>query len=426
MSNTILVGAQFGDEGKGKVIDLLSGEADYVVRFQGGNNAGHTVEIDGERFVLHLIPSGILHDNPICMIGNGVVVDPAALFEEIEMLNSKGISIEGRLFVSELTHLIFPYHSKLDEAKEKSLGSSKIGTTKRGIGPAYMDKTARTGIRVVDLFDEKRFRTKLETNIKMVNYLLVKLYNQEPIDVDSIFNKYMEYADKLKPLACDVSLMLNNAIKQKKRLLFEGAQGTMLDVDFGTYPFVTSSNPVSGGACIGTGVGPSRIDKVIGVMKAYTTRVGEGPFPTEFCDEMSEKIRLIGNEYGATTGRARRCGWLDAVIGRYAVRVNGIDSIVLTKLDVLSELDEIKVAVGYRYEGKIYNEFPADIRVLTEGEPIYETFPGWQKDISDISRYEDLPDNAKKYIHSVSEFMECRIDIISLGPDRNQTIQLVS
>ncbi|MDP8218315.1 MAG: adenylosuccinate synthase [Candidatus Theseobacter exili] len=426
MSNTILVGAQFGDEGKGKVIDLLSGEADYVIRFQGGHNAGHTVEIAGERFVLHLIPSGILHDNPICMIGNGVVVDPSALFEEIEMLNSKGISIEGRLFVSELTQLIFPYHSKLDEAKEKSLGSSKIGTTKRGIGPAYMDKTARTGIRVVDLFDEKRFRAKLETNIKMVNYLLVKLYNQEPIDVDSIFNKYMEYADKLKPLACDVSLMLNNAIKQKKQLLFEGAQGTMLDVDFGTYPFVTSSNPVSGGACIGTGVGPSRIDKVIGVMKAYKTRVGEGPFPTEFCDEMSEKIRLVGNEYGATTGRARRCGWLDAVIGRYAVRVNGIDSIVLTKLDVLSELDEIKVAVGYRYEGKIYNEFPADIRVLTEGEPIYETFPGWQKDISDINRYEDLPDNAKKYIHSVSEFMECRIDIISLGPDRNQTIKLVS
>lgn len=424
MSNIILVGGQFGDEGKGKVIDLLAPEADFVVRYQGGNNAGHTVEFDGERFILHLIPSGILHERPVCVIGNGLVINPEALFKEIETLKEKGISVQGRLLVSELAHLILPYHQKLDEAMEISWGSGKIGTTKRGIGPAYTDKASRTGIRVVDLFDRKRFEEKLQKNGRMVNHLLEKVYGQEPMDLDNIFEQYLEFGRLLKPMTHDTSLVLHRAVREGKRLLFEGAQGTLLDVDFGTYPYVTSSNPVSGGACIGAGIGPTRIDKVIGVMKAYTTRVGEGPFPTELPKEMDEEIRMEGKEYGATTGRARRCGWFDGPIGRYAVRVNGIDELVITKLDVLCKLDEIKLCVGYRYKGEIHSEVPADIRVLQESEPVYEVFPGWKKDISGIRRYEDLPGKALDYINRISELLECNVSIISIGPDRQQTIRV--
>ena len=424
MANTVLIGAQWGDEGKGKIIDILTEKSDYIVRYQGGNNAGHTVKYADKSFVLHLIPSGILRTGKKCVIGNGVVLDPEALFEEIEMLRKKGVSIDGRLIISEQAHLIFPYHRLLDKLKEESKSSRKIGTTQRGIGPCYEDKMARLGIRVADLRDPKIFRDRLKHVLAIKNRLLAKIYNHPPLSLNEILKKYLEYRKKLLPLAANTSLLLNRAIKQNKKVLFEGAQGTLLDIDHGTYPYVTSSNASAGGALTGTGVGPTMIDEVLGVIKAYTTRVGEGPFPTEFPDDLMKKIRDKGEEYGATTGRPRRCGWFDAVIGRHAVMVNGISKLAVMKLDVLDDLKEIKICTGYRYGKTILKDFPANVEVLKKCVPVYETHPGWQKDITGVKRYQDLPPQAKRYLKRIAELMDTKVDIISVGSNRAQTIML--
>ena len=417
--NIAIIGAQWGDEGKGKVIDIYSKNADYIARYQGGNNAGHTVVIGKDSFVLHLIPSGILHKGKICVIGNGVVVDPKALLEEIQMLESKGIQIESRLFISRDAHVIFPYHKKLDELREAK--KKKIGTTKKGIGPCYADKVARLGIRFVDLLNDEIFREKLQSNLDEKNAILSKIYNAEGFSFDDLYKEYTDYAKQLKKYICDTAVMLNTAIKGKKRILFEGAQGTLLDVDHGTYPYVTSSNSTAGGAATGTGVGPTKIDKVIGVVKAYTTRVGEGPFPTEFKKDLMDKIREKGREFGATTGRPRRCGWFDSVVVRHAVMVNGIDEIVVTKLDVLDCLDSLKVCTAYRFEGKLYKDFPSDSKVLSSCEPIYEELPGWKTDTTGITSYSGLPKNAKNYLKKMQKILDTKIVLISVGSDRNQT-----
>jgi adenylosuccinate synthase len=419
----VVVGAQWGDEGKGKIIDLLSESYEIVGRYQGGANAGHTVVIDGESFILHLVPSGILHKNSTCVIGNGVVIDPAALLEEIDLLESRGVSVEGRFFISHRANLIMPYHKLLDTAKESKDGDRKIGTTGRGIGPAYVDKINRMGIRIVDLLDRTTLQNKLRTNIQEKNEILSKIYDKEALDVEAIINEYQEFDRKIDPYVKDVSLFINDAIDAGKSVLMEGAQGTLLDVDFGTYPYVTSSNPTSGGACTGLGVGPTRIDSVMGVIKAYTTRVGMGPFPTELHEGGEIDLRALGNEYGATTGRPRRCGWFDAVIANYAVRVNGIDSFAVTKLDVLDSLDEIRVCVAYDYKGKRLNNFPSEIRVLDECKPIYETFPGWKEPTSHIREYGRLPEKARNYLDAIRDLTKTRIDIISVGSGREQTIQ---
>lgn len=419
----VVVGAQWGDEGKGKIIDLLSESYEIVGRYQGGANAGHTVVIDGESFILHLVPSGILHKNSICVIGNGVVIDPAGLMEEIGFLESKGISVEGRLFISHRANLIMPYHKLLDTAKESKDGERKIGTTGRGIGPAYVDKINRMGIRIVDLLDRATLQDKLRTNIQEKNEILSKIYDKEALDVDAIINEYQEFDRKIDPYIKDVSLFLNEAIDAGKSVLMEGAQGTLLDVDFGTYPYVTSSNPTSGGACTGLGVGPTKIDSVMGVIKAYTTRVGMGPFPTEMHEDDDVDLRALGNEYGATTGRPRRCGWFDAVIANYAVRVNGIDSFAVTKLDVLDTLDEIKVCVAYDYKGKRLNSFPSEIRILDACQPIYETFPGWKEPTSHIRQYDELPEKARSYLDVIRDLTRTKLDIISVGSGREQTIK---
>ena len=419
MSNIVIVGAQWGDEGKGKVIDIFAQKADLVVRYQGGNNAGHTVVIGKDSFVLHLIPSGILHKGKTCVIGNGVVVDPNALLEEINMLESKGIKIDGRLLVSRDAHVIFPYHRKLDELRETK--KKKIGTTKKGIGPCYADKVARLGIRFVDLLNEEVFKDKLENNLTEKNAIFSKIYNVEGYSFDKLHKEYMDYTNRLKKYICDTALVLNDAIKKNKRILFEGAQGTLLDVDHGTYPFVTSSNATAGGAATGTGVGPTKIDKVIGVVKAYTTRVGEGPFPTEFPKDLMEKIRMKGNEFGATTGRPRRCGWFDSIIVKHSVAVNGIDEIVVTKLDVLDCLDSLKICTGYKFEGKLYKSFPSDIKVLNNCEPVYEELPGWKKDTNNITSYSGLPKNAKNYLKRIQKILDTKIVLVSVGSERKQT-----
>jgi adenylosuccinate synthase len=381
------------------------------------------VVIDGESFILHLVPSGILHKNSTCVIGNGVVIDPAALLEEIDLLESRGVSVEGRFFISHRANLIMPYHKLLDTAKESKDGDRKIGTTGRGIGPAYVDKINRMGIRIVDLLDRTTLQNKLRTNIQEKNEILSKIYDKEALDVEAIINEYQEFDRKIDPYVKDVSLFINDAIDAGKSVLMEGAQGTLLDVDFGTYPYVTSSNPTSGGACTGLGVGPTRIDSVMGVIKAYTTRVGMGPFPTELHEGGEIDLRALGNEYGATTGRPRRCGWFDAVIANYAVRVNGIDSFAVTKLDVLDSLDEIRVCVAYDYKGKRLNNFPSEIRVLDECKPIYETFPGWKEPTSHIREYGRLPEKARNYLDAIRDLTKTRIDIISVGSGREQTIQ---
>lgn len=414
MANVVIVGVQWGDEGKGKIIDFLTEDADIVVRYQGGNNAGHTVIVNGQKFILHLIPSGILHPDKICIIGNGVVFNPKAFFEELNYLKERGIGINDNLYISEDTHLIMPYHFKLEEKAEKI---RKIGTTGRGIGPAYADKTGRCGIKVIDLFEEDTFDEKLQANIAQKEY---------EFDRTSIKNEYLGYAKLLKKYVKDTSLLLNEAIKNGKNILFEGAQATLLDVDYGTYPYVTSSNATAGGACTGSGVGPTKIDHVIGVVKAYTTRVGEGPFPTELHTEIGEAIRIKGHEYGATTGRPRRCGWFDAIGVKYAVRINGMDSLAITKLDVLNDLEKIKICVGYEYQGEKINEFPKSLKVLRECRPIYEELPGWQQEISDIRSYDDLPRQVKDYLALIIELTQTKIGLISVGPQREQTILLES
>ncbi|MEA2057527.1 MAG: adenylosuccinate synthase [Actinomycetota bacterium] len=421
MPATVILGAQWGDEGKGKVTDLYSESADVVVRYQGGNNAGHTIVVEGERFALSLIPSGVLYPQVTPVIGNGTVVDPAVLLQEMETLRSRDIDPD-RVRVSGNAHVIMPYHRKLDAVLERFLGEQQIGTTKRGIGPAYMDKYSRHGIRMQDLFDPRIFRAKLETNLKDKNKQLTKVYNQLPMDLDEIYDEYMGFADQLLQYVTDTSLLVWEAIHAGKNVLFEGAQGTLLDIDHGTYPFVTSSNPTAGGACTGSGVGPRDIDRVIGVTKAYISRVGTGPFPTELHDEVGDALIEVGGEYGVVTGRRRRCGWLDAVALRYSARVNGLSEIALTKLDILSHFDPIKIAVAYGSLGERYAEFPRQQRVLYNCEPVYEELEGWNTDISEIREYRDLPEAAQRYVERVEALAGVPITSVGVGPGRDATL----
>jgi adenylosuccinate synthase len=419
MKVTVLVGSQWGDEGKGKIVDLLSKNYDIVTRYQGGANAGHTVVIGDKQYILHLIPSGILRENIICVIGNGVVIDPTALLDEIKLLESNNIKVEGRLFISHNAHLIMPYHKLLDSISES--GDNKIGTTGRGIGPCYIDKYARKGIKIVDLLNRKSLEEKIRENLKEKNNLLKKVYDREELDVEEIIKQYVEFDKTIDQYIKDVPAYLNNAIAEGKSILLEGAQGALLDVDHGTYPFVTSSSPTSGGACTGTGIPPNKINNVIGIVKAYTTRVGNGPFPTELTDDDGEKLRKIGHEYGATTGRPRRCGWFDAFLVRYSAMINGIDSVAITKLDVLSSFDEIKICTGYKLNGKTIKSFPTDVERLLSVTPIYKTLPGWKNDISSCESYNDLPDKTKQYLTFIANEAGIKIQIISVGPERKQT-----
>lgn len=425
MPNSILIGVQWGDEGKGKIVDILAKEADYIVRSQGGNNAGHTVEINREQFILHLIPSGILRKGKKCIIGCGVVVDPKALVDEINHLKEKNIEVTSdNLYVSRNAHLILSYHRILDGLKEKRRGIGKIGTTGRGIGPAYVDKTARCGLRMSDLLQPELFIEKVKRNLNEANDLIENLYKDKPIDEEAFIQEYLTYGETLSQYTANTIALLHEAVKSNKNILFEGAQGTLLDVDLGTYPYVTSSHTIAGGACVGAGIGPTRIDSVIGVSKAYTTRVGSGPFPTEYPPELDEKIRDKGKEFGATTGRKRRCGWFDAVIGKYAVTVNGIDSLVVTKLDVLDELPILKICTAYKYQGKTHSEFESNADILCQMEPVYEELPGWQQDTSQVKKYEDLPQNARGYLERIAELLQVKIDMISVGADREAVIRL--
>lgn len=423
MSAVVVIGTQWGDEGKGKIVDFLAEKADVVVRYQGGNNAGHTVVVNGTEFKLHLLPSGILYSGKTCIVGNGVVIDPAVMLKELKGMQDKGIDTTG-LKVSNRAHVIMPYHRLLDALEEESKGDRKIGTTKRGIGPCYMDKNARVGIRVVDLMDEEEFCSKLDYNLEAKNHLLRAVYETEGFDFEEIKEEYLEYARQLRPYVTDTSAVLHEAFRNGKKVLFEGAQATQLDLDHGTYPYVTSSHPIAGGACIGAGVGPSKINRVIGVVKAYTTRVGEGPFPTELTDEVGDTIRERGHEYGTTTGRPRRCGWLDACVVQYAGYVSGIDYMAITRLDILDGLRTLKMCVGYNYEGKKLEEFPASLKVLGAVEPIYEEMPGWNEPTSHIRKYEELPANARRYIERLSAVSGINIGIVSVGPGRDQTIIL--
>ena len=421
MANVVVTGAQWGDEGKGKITDLLSEKAHVVVRFQGGVNAGHTVVVNGQTFKLHLIPSGILYPETQCIIASGTAIDPQVLLGEIDRLHQLGVSTTN-LSIAETAHVTMPYHRAIDLAEEHRKGDRKIGTTGRGIGPTYADKSDRTGIRVLDLMDPEGLRERLNWAVPYKNVLLEKLYGLEPLDTDSIIDEYLGYAERLRPYVKDVALALNQAIRDRKNVLFEGAQGTLLDLDFGTYPYVTSSHPIAGGACIGAGVGPTSIDRVIGVAKAYTTRVGEGPFPTELLGDRGQYLCDRGSEFGTTTGRRRRCGWFDAVIGRYAVRVNGLDCLAITKLDVLDELDEIEVCVAYESNGERLEHFPSSDRVFAQCKPIYKTLPGWGKPTSHCRSVEDLPPEASDYLKFLAQVMEVPIAIVSLGASRDQTI----
>jgi len=421
MPAIVLVGAQWGDEGKGKATDLLGGSVDYVVRYQGGNNAGHTVVIGESKYALHLLPSGILTPGCVPVIGNGVVVDPAVLLDEIHGLEQRGVDC-SRLVVSANAHLITPYHVALDKTSERFLGKAKIGTTGRGIGPTYGDKVARLGIRVQDLFDEKILRQKVEGALDGKNQVLVKVYNRRALSVDEITEALLEYAEPLRPHVADTMLLLNRALEDGKNVLLEGSQGTLLDVDHGTYPFVTSSNPTAGGACAGSGIGPTRINRVIGILKAYTTRVGSGPFPTELLDEDGEKLRAIGGERGVTTGRNRRCGWFDAPIARYATRVNGLTDFFLTKLDVLDSWERIPVCVAYEIDGERVDEIPMTQTGFHHAKPIYEYLPGWQQDISEARSLDDLPKNARAYVEFLEHASGTRVSAIGVGQDRDATI----
>jgi adenylosuccinate synthase len=421
MPAIVLLGAQWGDEGKGKATDLLGGRVEYVVRYQGGNNAGHTVVIGDAKYALHLLPSGILSPDVIPVIGNGVVVDPAVLLEEMAGLEARGVDT-SRLLISASAHLITPYHVTLDKVTERFLGKAKIGTTGRGIGPTYMDKVARIGIRVQDLFDPSILRQKVEGALAGKNQTLVKVFNRRELDVDAITEELLQYAEPLRPHVADTALVLNDALDAGKIVLLEGGQGTLLDVDHGTYPFVTSSNPTAGGACTGSGIGPTRITRVIGILKAYTTRVGSGPFPTELHDEWGERLRSVGGEVGVTTGRPRRCGWFDAPIARYATRVNGLTDIFLTKLDVLTGIERIPVCVAYEIEGQRIDELPMTQTDFHHAKPIYEELPGWTEDISGARSIEDLPPNAQAYVRYLEELSGAAISAIGVGQDRDATI----
>ncbi len=421
LANVVVIGAQWGDEGKGKITDLLSRSADVVVRYQGGVNAGHTIVVDDQVLKLHLIPSGILYPDTVCLIGSGTVVDPKVMLGELDMLIENGIDIAG-LKLSSTAHVTMPYHRLLDQAMEKQRGDRRIGTTGRGIGPTYADKSQRSGIRVIDLLDEARLRDRLEGPLNEKNQLLQTIYGVEPLDGEAVISEYLAYGKRLAPHVVDCTREIHQAARGRKNILFEGAQGTLLDLDHGTYPYVTSSNPVSGGACIGAGVGPTLIDRVIGVAKAYTTRVGEGPFPTELDGSLNDHLCDRGGEFGTTTGRRRRCGWFDGVIGRYAVGVNGLDCLAVTKLDVLDELDELQVCVAYELDGETIEYFPSCAEAFARCQPIFETLPGWQCSTAECRTLEDLPEKAMAYLRFLADLMEVPIAIVSLGAGRDQTI----
>ena len=422
MANIVIVGAQWGDEGKGKIVDLLTRYADIVVRFQGGNNAGHTIVLKEEKFVFHLIPSGILYENKQCVIGNGVVVDPAVLIEEVNELKKRGyLKDDSQLMVSEEAHLILPYHRRIDIARDRVF---KIGTTGRGIGPAYEDKVARYGIRVVDLMDEEVFRKKLKANLLQKNAYLSEVLKEEGFELSGIFDEFLRFKKQLEKYVRNTSIILYDEIQKGKHILFEGAQGALLDVDHGTYPYVTASNTVAGNACAGSGIGPTMIDSVIGVAKAYTTRVGEGPFPTELKDQVGERIREKGGEYGATTGRPRRCGWFDAVVVNHAIRINGIQEVAITKLDVLNDFDKVKICVGYRVNGKVLHHVSSNLKILESSEPIYEELDGWRKEVKGTKKISELPVQAQRYLKRIEELTNVKIAMVSVGSERNETIEL--
>ncbi len=422
MGNTVIVGTQWGDEGKGKIVDLLSEHADYVVRFQGGNNAGHTMVVKGKEIISHLIPSGIIQQKK-CFIGNGVVVDPFVLLEEIDYLLSNNIDVSpDMLKISNRAHIIMPYHRLIDSAREAQKGDQKIGTTGRGIGPCYEDKATRRGIRFCDLLDFDLFKEKVKTILEEKNFYLEHYFKTETMDPETVIDRFKQIKDRLLPYIADVSVILFDGINNNKTLLFEGAQGTHLDIEHGTYPFVTSSSVVSGNAANGSGVGPANLNEILGIVKAYTTRVGAGPFPTELFDDIGEKLQKTGSEFGATTGRKRRCGWLDMVVLRNAARLNSLTGLVITKLDVLDDLDEIKICTGYEYNGTMIKEFPPEIKILQECTPVYETHPGWKQDISGITAFNDLPQNAKDYLARIEELSNVKVKIVSVGPGREATI----
>jgi adenylosuccinate synthase len=420
MSSVVVVGTQWGDEGKGKITDFLSENAEVVARYQGGNNAGHTIKFNGETYKLHLIPSGIFYKDKACVIGNGMVVDPKALVQELAYLHDKKVDTSN-LRISNRAHVILPYHLKQDEVEEARKGANKIGTTKKGIGPAYMDKAARVGIRIADLLDREVFEEKLSRNLEEKNRLFERMYETEGFKLEDILDEYYEYGQQIAQYVCDTSVVLNDALDDGRRVLFEGAQGVMLDIDQGTYPFVTSSNPVAGGVTIGSGVGPSKITHVVGVCKAYTTRVGDGPFPTELDNEIGHQIREVGREYGTTTGRPRRVGWFDSVVVRHARRVSGLTDLSLNSIDVLTGIETLKICVAYRHNGKVVEEFPASLKALAQCEPVYEELPGWTEDITGCKSLDELPANARHYIERVSQLTGIPLSIFSVGPDRNQT-----
>lgn len=421
MPGLAIIGCQWGDEGKGRVVDLLSNKVDMVVRFQGGDNAGHTVVKGNDEFKLHLIPSGILYPEVICVIGNGVVLNPEVLIEELDDLESKGINTDN-LRISSNAHLVMPYHIILDKAGEHRLGKSKIGTTHKGIGPVYADKALRMGIRTQDLKDLKIFKTKLEESLKLNNKIIKRIYGLDPLDMDEVFDKYRRYGKRISRYIIDTTSLVSEALDNNKKVMFEGAQGTMLDIDHGTYPYVTSSSTIAGGVCVGAGIGPSRLDEILGVVKAYTTRVGSGPFPTEDISKIGDYLREKGYEYGTTTGRPRRCGWLDAVILKYSIMINSIDSIALTKLDILSGLKKVKICTGYKYDGKVYDHMPCHQTVLHKCTPVYEEYQGWSEDISGIKNFEDLPRQARNYIKNIEKIAKVAVSMVSVGAERSKII----
>ncbi len=424
MANTCVIGLQWGDEGKGKIIDILAEDYDIIVRYQGGGNAGHTLVINDEKYVFHLIPSGILHPGKKCVIGNGIVIDPALFLDEIAELSKRNINVNGNLFISDRAHVVFPYHKKLDLLIEEQKGDLMIGTTGRGIGPCYTDKIARNGIRITELYHKEHFKMKLEKTIEEKNRLFVNLYDAEPISWKEVYEEYSAYADKISSFVCDTIELMAKAISDNKKILFEGAQGTLLDVDFGTYPYTTSSNAAACGASSGVGVSPKQVHNVLGIMKAYTTRVGSGPFPTEVGGKLGDHIRKKGGEFGSTTGRPRRCGWFDAVAMQHSVRINDADSAVITKLDVLDDQETVKICTGYKSGKKVYNNFPADLDALDVCEPIYEEVPGWMEDTSKVRNKEDLPENAINYIQTIEGYLGLKVKMVSVGPDRLQVVRI--
>lgn len=424
MSVRIVIGAQWGDEGKGKIVDLLSKDADYVIRYQGGANAGHTLKFDETSVVLHLVPSGIFHNNSKCVIGNGVVIDPSALVDEIESIEAMGINLEERLFISETAHVILPYHKVLDQVKEKRRGKDAIGTTGRGIGPAYVSKVSRTGIRMIDLLDEETLRYKVESNLEDINASMERIYEEDPLDADQIINEILEAAQTITPYITNTSALLHEAIDSNKTLLLEGAQGSMLDIDHGTYPYVTSSSPTAGGACSGSGIPPTSVDHVMGITKAYCTRVGNGPFPTELENIEGNKLRKKGSEFGATTGRPRRCGWIDLVALKYAIRINGINELTVTKMDVLDEFDEVKVCTDYQIGNETTRIYPLDLTKVEKAQPVYKSMKGWATSTRDCSNFNELPENAKEYLNFLEDYLGVKVKILSTGPKRSETIMI--